>query len=76
MKRLRAICSLRLVNRIRDERIKKMYGWRKRIVGRVEEGVLRWFGHICGMNKDRMVGRVVRSEVKGVGEGDGKSREN
>src|ERR1700755_96343 len=41
MKGLRAICGLRRVDRIRE-----MCEWKRGIVRRAEEGVLRWFGHM------------------------------
>ena len=40
---------------------------------RAEEGVLKWFGHRCRMNKDRMVGKVLRSEVDRGRGGEGQS---
>src|ERR1700755_231052 len=73
MKGLRAICGLRKVDRIRNERIREMCRWKRGIVGRAEEGVLRWFGHMCRMDENRMVGRVMRSEVEG-GRGRGRPR--
>lgn len=45
----------------------------RRIVSKAEEDVLRWFGHMRRMNKNRIVGRVVRSEVKG-GRGEGMTK--
>src|ERR1700755_3177614 len=73
MKGLRAVCGLRRVDRIRNERIREMCGWKRGIVGRAEEGVLRWFGHMCRMDENRMVGRVMRSDVEG-GRGRGRPR--
>lgn len=29
------------------------------------EGLLRWFGHVCTMNEERMAGKVFVSEVEG-----------
>ena len=65
MKGLRAICGLRRVDRVRNERIREMCGWNRGIVGRAEKRVLRWFGHMCRMDESRMVGRVMRFEVEG-----------
>src|ERR1044072_9255326 len=52
-----------------------MCKWKKGVIDRAEEGVLKWFGHTCRMNEDRMVGKVRRSDVdRGrVGEGEGRS---
>ena len=68
MKGLRAICGLRRVDRIRNERIREMCECKRGIVRRAEEGVLRWFGHMCRMDENRMVGRVMRSEIEGKAE--------
>src|ERR1700755_3435008 len=73
MKCLRAICKLRRIDRIRNDRIREMCKWKRGLVVRAEEGVLKWFGHICRMNEDRMVGKVLRSEVEGGGRGEGQS---
>ena len=37
--------------------------------------MLKWFGHTCRMNEDRMVGKVRRSDVDigRVGGGEGRS---
>ena len=66
-------CGLRRVDRIRNERIREMCGWKRGIVGRAEEDVLRWFGHMCRMDENRMVSRVMRSEIEG-GRGRGRPR--
>src|ERR1700755_3191838 len=74
MKGLRAICKLRRIDRVRNERIKEMCKWKKGVIDRAEEGVLKWFGHTCRMNEDRMVGKVRRSNVdKGRVEGEEKA---
>src|ERR1700755_1290274 len=73
MKVLRAICELRRVDRIRNERIIKMCEWKRGIVLIAEEGVLRWFRHMCRMDENRMVSRVMSSEIEG-GRGRGRPR--
>ena len=40
-----------------------MCEWKKGVTDRAEEGVLKWFGHMCRMNEDRMVSKVLRSDV-------------
>ena len=40
---------------------------------RAEEGVLRWFRYMCRMDENRMVSRVMRSEIEG-GSGRGRPR--
>ena len=34
--------------------------------GQAEQCVLRWFGHMERMKEDRLVKRIVRSDVRGV----------
>src|ERR1700755_1328703 len=58
MKGLRAICKLRRIDRIKKERIREMGKWKRGIVDRAEEGVLKWFGHMCRMNEDRIVDKA------------------
>lgn len=46
MKDLRAIYKLRRIDRIRNERIREMCKWKKGVIDREEEDVLKWFGHM------------------------------
>ena len=66
---------MRRIDRIRNKRIKEKCKWKKGVIDRAEEVVLKWFGHTCRMNEDRMVGKVLRSDVdRGrVGGGEGRS---
>ena len=76
MKVLRAIYNkLRRIYRIRNERIREICKWKRGVIDRAEEGVLKWFGHIYRMNDDRMVGKVFRSEVDGGRGGESQSGE-
>src|ERR1044072_2646309 len=77
MKGLRVICKLGRIDRIRNERIREMCKWKKGVIDRAEEDVLKWFRHTCRMNEDRMVGKVRRSDVdRGrVGGGEGRSED-
>ena len=47
MKGLRVICKLRKIDWIRNERIREMCKWKRGVVDRAEEGVLKWFRHMC-----------------------------
>src|ERR1044072_9048509 len=73
MKGLRAICKLRRIDQIRNERIREMCKWKRCVVDRTEEGVLKWFGHMCRMNEDRKVGKVLRSDMD-RGRGGGRTK--
>ena len=66
MKGLRAICGVCRRDRVRNVRIKEMCGWRKSLVDRAEQSMLRWCGHVCRMNEERMSKKVFVSEVEGV----------
>ena len=66
MKGLRSASGVRRIEKIRNTRIKEMCNWNKGLMNRVEQGILRWFGHVCRMNEERMVGKVFRSEVEGI----------
>ena len=36
------------------------------MVERAEQSMLRWFGHVCRMNEERLAKKVFVSEVEGV----------
>ena len=75
MKGLRAVCGVSRRDRVRNVRIKEMCEWRKSLVERAEQSMLRWFGHVCRMNEERLAKKVFVSEVEGVrdrGETEGK----
>ena len=56
MKVLRTICGLRKVDRVRNEGIREICGWRRGMVDGAEDGILRWFEHVCRVNDYRMMG--------------------
>ena len=71
MKCLRSICGLRRVDRVRNEEIRRRCQMEVSISERVEQNVLRWFGHMERMPEERVVKQVYMSRVEGVG---GRSR--
>ena len=62
---LRGVCSLRRIDRVRNERIKQLCKWTRSVVARGEQGVLRWFGHVVRMSDERLVKKVFDSTVGG-----------
>ena len=65
MKGLRNICNINRTDRIQNIRIRRMCNWNRGLVKRAEEGVLRWFGHLCRMDEARIPKKVFKSEVAG-----------
>ena len=49
MKALRMICGVRRRDRVRNERVREMCGWRRGLVERCQQGILKWFGHVIRM---------------------------
>ena len=63
---LRNICGLRRIDRVPNVEIRRL----EKIVSvsqRIDQGVLRWFGHVERMRDERMAKRVHESDVRGVG---------
>ena len=55
MKNLRGLLGIRRMDRVSNARIRELCGVRKGLDERIDEGVLRWFGHIV---KNRIAKRV------------------
>ena len=62
---LRTICGLKRIDRVPNVEIGRC---RKNVnvSQRIDQGVLRWFGHVEGMGDERMAKRVYESDVRGV----------
>ena len=63
---LRNICKLRRVDRVSNGEIRRRCGKNVSVSQRMDQGVLRWFGHVERMGDERLVKRVYESEVTGV----------
>ena len=50
------------IDRVPNARIRELYGVRKGLDERINEGVLRWFGHV---ERDRIVKRAYVGECAG-----------
>merc|ERR1712002_866144 len=62
---LRNICRLRRIDRVPNVEIKRMCGKNVSVSERMDQGILRWFGHVERMGNERFVKRVYDSEVRG-----------
>ena len=63
---LRNICGTRRNDRVRNEEIRRRCGNKVSIEQKMDQSILRWFGHVERMGNERMVRRVYDSEVRGV----------
>merc|ERR1712002_179932 len=63
---LRNICGLRRINRVLNVEIRGMCGKNVGVSERMDQGVLRWFGHVERMGNEWLVKRVYDLEVRGV----------
>ena len=65
MKCFRSICSVTRIHRNSNEEIRRRVGMQNKVLGRVENCVLRWFGYVERMDDERMKKRVHDSGVQG-----------
>merc|ERR1711921_75996 len=61
---LRNICGFRRIDRVPNVEIRGICG--VSVSERMDQGILRWFGHVERMGNERLVKRVHDSEVRGV----------
>ena len=54
---LRGLVDIRRMDRVPNVRIRELCGVKKGLDERIDEGVLRWFGHVERMERDRIVKR-------------------
>ena len=63
---LRSICGLKKIDRFLNVGIRRRCGKNVSVSQRIDQGVLRWFGHVEGMTDERMAKRVYECDVRGV----------
>ena len=63
---LRSICGVRRIERVTNVEIRRRCGKNVSVGERIDQGVLRWFGHVERMGEDRLVRRVYDSNVRGA----------
>ena len=62
---LRNICGLRRIDRVLNVEIRRC-GKNVSVSQRIDQDVLRWFGHVEKMGDERMAKRMCGSDVRGV----------
>ena len=62
----RGLLGIRRIDRISNAQIMELCGVTKGINERINEGVLRWFGHVERMEKDSIAKRVYVGECAGI----------
>ena len=65
MKCLRSLVGVSLMDRIRNEEVRRRAGIGREFTSRVDQRVLRWFGHVKRMYESRLARRVMMAEVSG-----------
>ena len=58
MDNLRTFLGIRRMDKVPNARIRELCGATKEVEERVDEGVLRWLGHVERMENDRIAMRV------------------
>ena len=53
------------MDRVRNEEVGRRIGIERESASRADQRVLRWFGHVEGMDEYRMARRVLMAEVGG-----------
>ena len=65
MKCLRSLVGVSRMDRIRNEELRRRAGIGRELASRVDQRVLRWFGHVERMDEGRLARRVMMAEVSG-----------
>jgi len=63
---LRIICGVRRMDMISNVEIRRRCGKNVGVGERMDQGVLRWFGHVERMGGERLVRRVYDSDARGM----------
>ena len=66
MDNLKGALGIRKMNMVPNARIRVLHGVKKGLDERNDEGVLRWFGHVDSMERDRIAKRVSVGECAGT----------
>ena len=65
MDNLKGLLGIRRIDRVPNARIRELCGVRKGLDERINEGVLRWFGHVERMERYKIAKRVYVGECAG-----------
>ena len=63
MKCLRSLVGVSRMGRVRNEDVSRRAGIERHLAGRVDQRVLRWFGHMERMDEYRMAERVLMADI-------------
>ena len=63
---LRNICGVRRIDRVSNAEIRRRCGKSGGVSQKMDQGVLRWFGHVERMGDERLARRVYESHVRGT----------
>ena len=58
MDNFRGLLGIRMMDRVPNARIRELWGERKGPDERIDEGTLRWFGHVGRIERDKIAKRV------------------
>ena len=65
IKCLRCLVVVSRLDRVRNEVVRWRAGIESELASRADQRVLRWFGHVEGMDEYRMAKRMLMTEVSG-----------
>ena len=65
MKCFKSLVGVSRMDRVRNEEVRRRAGIDNELTSRVDQRVLRWFGHLERMDEYRMARRVLMAEVSG-----------
>ena len=65
MKYLRSLVGVSLMDRVRNEELRRRARIERELASRTDQRVLRWFGHVERMDEYRMARRVLMAEATG-----------
>ena len=53
------------LDKVRNEEVRRRAGIERELPSRADERILRWFGHVEGINEHRMTKRMLMAEAGG-----------
>ena len=66
MRALRRMCGVRLIDRVKNERVRELCECKQSVVNRMKVNKLRWFGHVERMDEERLTKNVYDAERQGA----------
>ena len=60
---MRSLVRVSQMDRVRNEEVRKRAGIERELASRVDQRVMRWFGHVERMDEYRMARKVLMAEV-------------